>query len=294
MEGAKRPWSDWYWAHVQSGTAYRWMKNEIRYNLLSKSAVMRMSREELQELSPAEKFDIYMGRYDFPTVKYERNRTRGSRAEWEGICDGWSPASYLHTEPAPVDLKNKDGVVVPFGSSDVKALLSFYYALVSDSNTWYVGRRCDNATPVGRACVNDINAGAFHIVLANQIGVLDESMVIEISRDNEIWNQPVISYRSQEVSRQTGRFGKTFVRMKTQLVFASETMPKFYPVIGSPFQIEEPVNYEYTLELNRKGQIVGGVWHSEEQPDFLWGMNRSRFGNSYYGSIIKVYRARSL
>ncbi len=47
-----------------------------------------MSLDDLKILSPAEKYDIYVGRYDYPTVQSEWKRTNPEDAHWEGLCHG--------------------------------------------------------------------------------------------------------------------------------------------------------------------------------------------------------------
>ena len=123
------PWSDSYWQSNKGGISYRWRtksKNYFDYRLPTKGQIFNMSMSQLADLSPAEKYDIFMGRYDFPTVKLERERTSRQDKKWEGICHGWAPAALHFTEPHPVLIDSVDGVAVPFGSSDVKALLSYY------------------------------------------------------------------------------------------------------------------------------------------------------------------------
>ncbi|NBX17181.1 MAG: hypothetical protein EBR09_07440, partial [Proteobacteria bacterium] len=70
-----------------------------------------------------------MGRFDFPTVQSERRRTSPAAAAWEGLCHGWAPASLEFNEPEPVTVTGENNIKIPFGSSDIKALLSWYMAL---------------------------------------------------------------------------------------------------------------------------------------------------------------------
>ena len=82
----------------------------------------------LKALSPAEKYDIFMGKFSYPTVKFEWARTSASHPQWYGLCHGWAPAAIVYDEPNPVTLTGPSGVKVPFGSSDVKALLTHFLA----------------------------------------------------------------------------------------------------------------------------------------------------------------------
>ena len=90
---AVTPWSDSYWPSQQSGIAHRWNHpepNDFNYHLYSKSEVRRLSEKEMMGLSPAEKLDILSGRYDYPTVKAEWQRTSPQDEYWEGLCHGKS------------------------------------------------------------------------------------------------------------------------------------------------------------------------------------------------------------
>src|SRR5574343_122515 len=65
-----------------------------------------LAQNPIDYLSPAEKYDLYIGRTDFPLTNYELKRTgirtKKNIPEWEGICHYWAPASYLFDEPGPI------------------------------------------------------------------------------------------------------------------------------------------------------------------------------------------------
>lgn len=46
-------------------------------------------------------------------------------------------------QPNNITLKNKDGIVIPFASSDVKALLTYFLAEYNTVETPYLGQRCN-------------------------------------------------------------------------------------------------------------------------------------------------------
>jgi len=71
------PWSDDYWGTYKGGISYRWNQNLRRgmdesvrwsYNIIEDINNLPVS---INELSPAEKYDLYLGRTDFPLTKYE-------------------------------------------------------------------------------------------------------------------------------------------------------------------------------------------------------------------------------
>jgi len=52
------------------------------------------------------------------------------------------------------------------------------------------------------------------------------------------------------------------------------------------------VAYDYRVELNADGDVVGGSWINPNIPDFFWLQGAPRF-EGYYGAIKAVYE-RSL
>ena len=87
-------------------------------------------------------------------------------------------------EPAPVTMTNPDGIKIPFGSADVKALLDYYYAFYTEGDTHQLGNRCSVPVWMGGGNCSDVNAGAFHIVVANQIGLLGVATGNDVQLDD--------------------------------------------------------------------------------------------------------------
>lgn len=193
----RAPWSDNYWPTYQGGVAHRWnwdktdkldrlearssdrlyrgqlddnedlqkLRSEVYgYSTYSKDQLMAMSEEERQAvirtLSPAEKYDIYRGDFEYTTVKAERERTgiqqtlrdnpdykQGKTIEtWFGICHAWAPATILFKEPGALTVESKDQIKVEFGASDVKALLSHMIDVDNDQTRFntFMGTRCNS------------------------------------------------------------------------------------------------------------------------------------------------------
>jgi hypothetical protein len=298
------PWSDSYWPSFEAGISKRWNEPEadrprgekdnfFSYRPLSLSELRGKSLEDLKKLSPAEKYDILMGRYDYPTVARERRRTHKGAPKWWGICHGWAPAALNHPEPAATVAINPQGIAVPFGSSDVKALLSYYYAEIADVETAQIGLRCDSPLRLGSAC-RDVNPGSFHVVLANQIGIRKQGFTAEVDRGKQVWNQPVVEYRTQLLKklRVRGPVAPGTVelyKVRTDMIYTAEIEPRWEPVIGTDEQNEHVKTYEYTLEIGAQGQILGGEWISRDHPDFFWISSPETF-QGYYSGIYQIYR----
>jgi Transglutaminase elicitor len=297
-----KPWSDTYWPSKEGGIAARWLNpsfenSAFSYNTFSLEEVQSMNVGQLRSLSPAEKFDIFRGDFSYPTVAFERSTKRPSAAGWEGLCHGWAPASMLFSEPNPIEIEGANGITVPFGSSDVKALLTFYQANLSRAPTRILGARCNqdialNPADGFRDECKDTNAGAFHVVMANQLGLQNEAFLADVTRDLQVWNQPIHSYKSQILSYQSPSDGAAegTVReavIRTRMAYTLETEAN-YESLNSGGRADGQKIYTYRLELNDRNQIIGGEWISDERPDFLWMQERTDFTGKWL-PLEKIY-----
>jgi hypothetical protein len=318
-------WSETYWPSNKGGIAYRWSHpnpQPFKYHLYTKEELRGMSEAEIGQLSPSELYDIAQADYNYTLTRKVLSLFTPRDLWWEGICHGWSLAAANYPEPAPVLIQNKDGIKVPFGSSDVKGLLAMHDAYNYKGTYAQIGMRCNasgkvpgegddrdaNPNPPLPELANtpdckDVNAGAFHVALANMIGIHSKSFVADVDRYNDIWNQPVTGYSStimgeEEVSvdeRATGIERK--VKVATKFIYGEEL--KFYtpeaeaagsknfvskePVTGTVHQEFRFKNYEYVVELDVNGNVIGGEWISQTRPDFMWIITRDKkFNNTPY------------
>ncbi len=278
-----QPWSDTYWPSQQGGVAFRWQTGETPFAYVSptEAQVRAMSSEQLASLSPAEKLDIYSGRFDYPTVGAERGRTSPQAPSWEGICHGWAPASVSFSEPQTTVVSGASGIKIPFGSSDVKALLTYHAGVLTNTPAHFLGTRCDvdlsrmPSAANSDAC-RDVNAGAFHIALANQIGLKKLPLMADVTRDIEVWNQPVFAFNSKVIDDRQGaspgaaRGTQREISVETEMTYIAEMQPTWNAVGANNSENMKTVVYTYRLELDFRGEILGGAWISQERPDFLW------------------------
>lgn len=282
-----RAWSGDYWASKKGGVNIRWntpSKVGFDYSSPSREQVKNMSLNELAALSATEKYDLFTGRYDYP-LKREAEGTASKRAQdWAGVCHGWAPASLFHNEPTPKIMTNPDGIQIPFGSGDIKALISYFYAFYHDVGTDQMGLRCFFGSWLGgaRGCNDDLNAGAFHIVIANKLGIEKVGFLMDVDRFREVWNQPVVGFKSRVLAdnmRPSSGAAKEAVKemkIETTLFYIDESAPTWNIVMGTKDQLVANRKLEYRIELNASGKIVGGEWESKERPDFLWNKEPAR------------------
>ncbi len=314
-------WSESYWPSNKGGIAYRWNHpnpQPFKYRLHSKDELMKMNQEELGQLSPAELYDISNNDYNYTLTKRAFNLYSTRDLWWEGICHGWAQAAINFPEPEPVTLTNRDGIKVTFGSSDVKSLLAMHEAYNYKGEKFaFAGRRCkvngkvegegdDRDRPEHRAYpaqdlaespdCRDVNAGAFHVIMGNMLGLLGKGFVADIDRFNDVWNQPITGYTSQVVAEEPvsgsdrSRGVERKVRVKMKMEYGEEL--KFYtpelaaqghqnfvskkPVTLTPHQKFLTKDYEYIVEINGRGQVIGGEWITQTRPDFMWMYGRSK------------------
>ncbi len=126
------------------------------------------------------------------------------------------------------------------------------------------------------------------------IGIYSFGLVVDVDRFNDIWNHPITAYESEIINRMRPNFFEALkgieekVQVRTKMtyadeleIFSDEEVAKKTlgfisksPVIGTKAQTYAHKLYEYILEINRKGEIVGGEWISETRPDFVWMRKR--------------------
>ncbi len=251
-----QPWSGSYWPDRFGGVAARYRqinqkvsvikkpsKNYRRFEALHSETVKnydRLTREQIQVVSAAEKYDLLMGDRNFTFTKsvwdeigYVDHRTPGI-ALWFGICDGWTSSSIVMPRPrATVSAMSPDGKIIDFYPDDLKALVSYLWAhKVIDSWTRpdgtpksvMYGYRCKQVKPKrGRdgsvlplsadlhptdpdEC-RDINPGVWHLNVTNRIGAQGRGFVMDVDYNRSVNNHTVTAYDLQYFNLNTGKVG---------------------------------------------------------------------------------------
>lgn len=258
-----------------------------KYDLLVGDKSESMTKKMLEE-----------GRY------YYENQ--GEVETWMGICHGWAPAAYMMDRPTSVvKVVAADGkTMIPFYPSDIKALGSLLWANVR-TYTNFSGGRCNEKDPkrdeengriIDQNCF-DTNPGTWHKAVVNQIGLSDRSFIIDATYDYEVWNQPIYSYSYRYFNPQNydtswddykevaisledytqDKFKnyrdaktKSIVGVEMSVQYIAETHPTQREYDNKSFDYVTSVTYRYDLELNERGEIIGGEWYGNKHPDFLW------------------------
>jgi hypothetical protein len=293
-----RAWSGHYWPSREGGVNVRWNtldRKGFKYDSPTKEELLGMSLDQRAGLAPTEKYDLFLGRYDYPLKEEAKGTANKHAKDWAGICHGWAPASLHHEEPMAKVMTNPDGIQIPFGSADIKALLSYYYAFYHETeSTHQIGLRCYFGGWTGgtmRACDEDLNAGAFHIIIANRLGLQKKGFLMDADRFNEVWNQPVVGFKTKILDaylpphKKAAKSAVREMRFATELFYTDESSPEWNVVYGTTAQIIAKKDLQYRIEIDAKGKIVGGVWESKVRPDFLWYREKAYQFNELFSRL---------
>lgn len=139
---------------------------------------------------------------------YGENADYDGVETWFGLCHAWAPASILEDEPKePVTVEDPQGEEVTFAVSDIKALIIDQY---DQSESYMIGGRCNSSDverdETGRIpddkC-RDVNAGTFHVIMTNFLGLQGRPIIEDRVYDYEVWNQPVVGYTIEKQEKRS-------------------------------------------------------------------------------------------
>lgn len=230
----------------------------------------------------------------------------GGLEGWWGHCHAWAPGSFMYREPQHSVTVNG----VTFQVADIKALAE---ATMEGGRSLFLGGRCNtrNVTRDEHGRITDVecrdtNPGALHVVLLNRMGRGELSFVIDATYDYQVWNQPVRDYtitRQEEIPldqalQLLGRTdvteypynsdAKRFVHVNLTLRYIVEGSASATPYIPRIDSYTRTHNYDYILELDAEGNIIGGEWIDDNpHPDFIWApMGTNDVRDGWYGPAI--------
>lgn len=265
-ESSRKYWSNSLWTKERSLINWRWNSPESEssdYASPYQIEVFLMSQEELALLSPAEKFDLLMGRYDFPLKDeaYAQIETEFNSPYTNAL------SAIFHDEPNEKTLVNQDGISIPFGSSDIKALLAYHYGVNGRKSDDSIGKKCSE-----ESCEGDLDAGTFHVTIANKLGISREAFFIDIDPKDKIEGRLAVGFTSAVTDEFRPKDKEPEGTVKVLKVLAQVT---FLDTAPSPSWEPSGVFHQtramsYYLYLNLQKEVIGGKWLSSDRPDSLW------------------------
>ena len=147
------------------------------------------------------------------------------------------------------------------------------------------------------------------MALTNMIGLQDRGFVADVDHFNDVWNQPVGEYSAQIVAqrsptpREASIGAAKILQVKMDMTYGEELnllSPDYEgeeggymsmdPVTGTPDQTFTTRYYEYTLEIDAAGNIIGGEWISETRPDFLWIKGKAERFVGRFSGLNQIYQ----
>lgn len=292
------PWSDSIYPDSASGLAFRFAatNNATQYRLDPPDQI-----KDLSLLSPIEKYDLLLDHQQWELTRAERQRTSGkdnkSVDPRKSLAQDWAAASLLFAEAGPLKVTSEKGRSIPFGSSDIKALLARFVSqhsladegvetrslggvcrLDSDSFRRALESRTIAAESWKELKFDDcfsVNAGAFHLALTNLVGLRQESFILDPKTDQEFNHYPVLSFKSETLGTPIEDENRhQNIAIKTFVTYVVPSTPSRTKNKSPSIQSS---TYRYTLEIDEAGEIVGGTWLGNDVPQLTWMQNRPQF-----------------
>jgi hypothetical protein len=330
---SKEPWAGSYWPYykdsinepVHTGApedenapskryAKAFDKPEVPELVSKDKGVLAMKARGKAECTVENQKDTCTDKGDVCAIR-EGEETGYCSPTWWGICHAWAPASVLLAEPK-VSVEHNG---VTFDPNDIKALVSMTWD--DGVVTHFLAGRCnkdegDEEADLTTSECEDVNAGSFHVIAANELGIRHKGFVEDRTWDDEVWNQPVRDFdvrkleaiteaKAQEL---TGGEGDdytpnpdavTFYDVRTTLRYVSESSSSTMGWLGDRLDnYTHSDTYTYVLELDADGKIIGGEWTGtsvKSHPDFLW-MPLNKFEgvtNGIDGNDVKMLLEKS-
>ncbi len=312
-----QPWAGSYWPTHQGILGSRFSdktfpKSKVfmdNYNnYASRPAEMFIANREIDQLSPAEKYDLLVGDTNWTLTKVMWQKgldgmaANGMVATWTGICHGWAAVTHVNT-PEPghsVQVMDVTGThLIKFYAHDIKGILSYVWAQSSPSS-FQAGNRCrqghvdrdEYLRPIDPTCL-DSNPMTWHLAIVNRLGLHGESFVMDSSMGPEVWNYPVAGYDYSYFNPRTFESSHSLkaaiepIKNLTADKYSAYRDPRTRYVVGIALDVFHPALIQartgdsagnsmtsnafiYDLELDENYTVIGGEWYSKERPDFIW------------------------
>lgn len=288
------------------------LQRKILYTAISESNIYGTNTRVLRNLSPAEKYDIFMSDFDYPTVRAEIDRTNVKKIipGTSGYQPGYIIPSWLNLVKyqaavissnkftfEPKEVVSPGGVNLVFSRDDLLSLATWYYF--------------SNNMPV-----KNITSKCPNEVIRSREALLGSYLKKEFFEENKFYE----NLNSIELSKNcfkrlsAASFHLAVVNEiginNSALVF--ENLDHKFTVTGVAYgyQLEETLNgdgtidvemtvnyldlfsnsdkeetYSYRLYVDRKNRVIGGAWIGKNSPDYLWLSDKSFEFDGYYKSI---------
>ncbi|MBY0516301.1 MAG: hypothetical protein K2P81_05300 [Bacteriovoracaceae bacterium] len=167
----------------------------------------------------------------------------------------------------------------------------------------------------------DVHPAVWHMAMVNINGVQGRSLIVEVDANAKVNNHPLMGYEYKYFNPKTGKEAslkeaivsiddyekdpyrsarnpntKSIVGIEMKYKFLGWTFPKADETDGEENDKINDKNFNYDLELDAEGNIIGGQWRttkkarglfsrlgSTNQPDFFWVLPKNHM--SYFKNL---------
>lgn len=277
------PWATNYFPMSSGGIAHRWRIGEYPPWIHTRDTIAKLTPKQRRNLSPIEKYDLWMADYDFLATRHElliRGPWRDPFPDdWEGFCNGARCAGLLTPEPqTAVVVQNADGIDIQFSPADIKALASASY--------FYTEKYAQLGGPSSHGYgEQQPNPAIFDLALRYLLAHHRRGFVIDTHLGAEIWNETVVGYQRRLGDLETLETREQILyplathKIKVDVIL--ETLGEI-PIKESnhstQFKVADgslltPLETSYTLYLDEQQRALGGEWDNRNLirgVDFAW------------------------
>lgn len=271
-------WPEGRWKHNNRLIHFCWNAFFKTYNSASPTHDEFIFMDELTvaRLSAAEKFDILYGRYDYPLKNFVHSKIETKAVDWKSLSKGPALASPHHNEPVAKVLRNADGIAIPYSSSDIKALATWFYSYHYQVRGHSFGRNCLNNQWYlwNQKCESDLGPATFHQELVSKVAALNKSFLIDTQKDGEVDFSPVLAFETfeeiSELDDEVPENTNKVLKIRTRIILnGGARNHSWLPMRGTLEENKIKKEYRYHLYLNSQDEIIGGKWPEDDRPEFI-------------------------
>ncbi|MEI8346740.1 MAG: hypothetical protein WCG27_04685, partial [Pseudomonadota bacterium] len=357
VSAANAPWAGYWWPWRTGGISLRWQQESPIYpepkvqkpgkagqnetpldphvyyptldKMISADEMVAKLKEletsgKLRQLSPVEKFDIYVGDYHFSATKHSKEKRGPTTKQWDifaagwrGYCNGARAAGALLPEPTqPLTVTNPDGIKVTFDIADLKALGTSAYFYTEKWSALGLPTRGSITTFVVDGNQKPPNMGVFDIAIRAYLADSGKLFFMDKSASFVVSNVTVIGFQREikdtklklsksEYKNHPGAYKR--ISIDTTLEYLGEIEKRndnklefsgYGPIIresNAPTKqlvaqgvYSHKTKVSYYLYVDANDRIIDGELDGRG-PDMYWFAAGQGIDDRYYEPIIEAY-----